>query len=54
MNENQLILLIAAILIVAGVAFAIYRNHKQKLLGRQMTSRLGAGYTRPVQNLGQR
>jgi len=52
MTENQLILIIAAILVVAGVAFAIYRNHKQKLVARQMTTRLGHGHPRQVQNLG--
>ena len=42
MDKNQMILLIAAILILAGVAFAIYRNHKQKMIARQMSTRLGS------------
>ena len=40
MDKNQMILLIAVILIVASVGFAIYRNHKQKLIARGMGMRL--------------
>jgi hypothetical protein len=54
MTENQLILLIAAILVVAGVGYAIYRNHKHKLHARRRTTtRLGHGHPRPIESLGQ-
>ena len=54
MTENQLILLVAVVLIVAGVAFAIYRNHKQKLHARQMTTRLSPSFRRPIEHLESR
>jgi hypothetical protein len=53
-----MILVIAMVLVVLCVGFAIYRNHQQKLRARQMSTRLGTGlgtgYERPIQNLGQR
>jgi hypothetical protein len=58
MDKNAMILVIAMVLVVLCVGFAIYRNHQQKLRARQMSTRLGTGlgtgYERPIENLGQR